>query len=116
MEHPHIRRAMPMIEPGKTSPRRLLWQQTHHGVETVRRTQYGEQMNPPKLGGTEIVAASLPPVARQQLIYELVWNEARKHCQKLGGASGRKGCLHTGELPEKTLYVATPINLTVFSA
>ena len=115
-KHPHIRRAMPVIEPGKKSPRWLLWQQTHHGIETVRRTQYGEQMNPPKLGGAEIVAASLPSVARQQMIYELIWNKARKHRQKLGGASGGKRCLHTLELTEKILPVAPPFNLTVFNA
>src|SRR5277367_4408768 len=107
---------MPVIQPGKTPPRWLLWQQTHHGIETVRRTQYGEQMNPPKLGGTEIVASSLPPVARQQMIDELVWNKARKHCQKLGGASDGKGCLHTLALTKKTTPVATPFNLTVFNA
>ena len=84
-----------MLEPGKMSPRWLLWQQPHHGIETVRRTQYGEQMNPPKLGSTEIVAPSLPPVARQQMVYERIWNVARKHGQKLGGASGGKGGLHT---------------------
>jgi hypothetical protein len=94
-EHPHIRRTMPVIEPGKTSPRWLLWQQPHHGVETVRRTQHGEQMNPPKLGGTEIVAAALAAVARKQIIDELVRNEARKHFQKFGRASGGKECLHT---------------------
>jgi hypothetical protein len=86
---------MPVIEPGKTSQRRLLWQQAHHGVEAVCWTQYGQQMNPPKLGGTEIVAAALASVARKQTVDELVRNEARKYFQKFGGACGGKGCLHT---------------------
>ena len=37
-EQAHIRHAMPVIKSGKTSPRWLLWEQAHHGIETVRRT------------------------------------------------------------------------------
>lgn len=90
-EHAHIRGAMPVIEPGKTSPRRLLRKQACHGIKAVRRTQDDKQMRPPKLSGTEIVASPLTTVARKQTVDELVRNEGRKSFQKSSGASGGKG-------------------------
>jgi hypothetical protein len=47
-------------------------------------------MNPPKLGGTEVVATSLTAIARQQAVDELVRNIGRKRIQQLGGSGGRK--------------------------
>ena len=81
---------MPVMEQPKTPPGRLLWKQAHDGIETVRRTQYRQQMNPPKLGGTEVVATSLTAIARQQAVDELVRNIGRKRIQQLGGSGGRK--------------------------
>jgi len=47
-------------------------------------------MNPPKLGGAEVVAMSLAAIARQQAVDELVRNIGRKRIQQLGGSGGGK--------------------------
>ena len=47
-------------------------------------------MNPPKRGGTEIVASSLPAVARKQTVDELIRNKGCERFQKFGCASGGK--------------------------
>jgi hypothetical protein len=64
-----------MIEPRKPSPVTLFWQQAHHGIEAVRRTQQNQQMHPPKLGRAEKVAAALAAVARKEPVDKLVWNK-----------------------------------------
>jgi hypothetical protein len=68
----HIGCAMPLFEKPKTPPGRRLWKQAHDGIETVRRTQHGQPMNPPKLGGAKVVAAPLAAVTRKQAVDELV--------------------------------------------
>jgi hypothetical protein len=56
MQHPDIRSALPMRQPSKAPPSTLFGQQADHGIKTVRRGQQRQQVNPPKLGGTEKMA------------------------------------------------------------
>ena len=89
-EHRHIGCGMPVMEQPKTPPGRRLWKPAHDGIETVRRTQHRQPMNPPKPGGAEVVATSLAAIARQQAVDELVRNIGRKRIQQFGGSGGGK--------------------------
>jgi hypothetical protein len=75
VKHPHIRRAMPVMEMSKAPPVPLLWKQANQGVETVRRGQQRQQMNPPKLGGAEMLAWPRVRSSRQEGVDERVGNK-----------------------------------------
>lgn len=75
VKHAHIRRAMPVMEMRKAPPVPLLWKQADQGVETVCRGQQCQQMNPPKLGGAEMLAWPWVRSSRQECVDELVRNK-----------------------------------------
>lgn len=106
MQHPHIRSPPPMTNPRKPPPRALLGKQADHGIETVRRGQQREQMNPPQLRRAEVMAAARMGSCGEEGVNELIWNQGRKPVQKLGRAGDWERRLHRDGLPEKTLPVA----------
>lgn len=75
VKHSHIWRAMPVMEMSKTPPVPLLWKQANQGVETMRWGQQCQQMNPPKLGGAEMLAWPRVRASRQECVDERVRNK-----------------------------------------
>lgn len=91
MQHADIGGALPMVQPRKATPGTLFRQQADQGIKTVRRSQQRQQMNPPKLGGTEERVRPWLRASGQERVNKLVWNKSRKCGQQFGGAGGWEG-------------------------